>query len=90
MLNRMPAFVSGLPLPSKSIFSTFDSIHASGNSTAEQQKVIRFFVSIGISVRCTAQIIAQMRIDVRMKCKPFFCLRAQSLISSLSSIQNSF
>lgn len=78
MLNRMPNFVSGLPFPSKSIFRAFDKPHATGNNTAEQQKVKRFFCSKEREVRCTARINPHIRMDATMKCSPFFCRLEQS------------
>lgn len=58
----------------------------SGQAT---QKVRMFFVSIGRSVRCTIHIAAQIMMEARMKCKPFFCCFAQSRRSSFNVVVDS-
>lgn len=66
-LKRMPAFVSGFPLPSKSTPSAFEMLHAKGNRIAEQQNVMRFFVSMGRFVICAATINPHITTEARMK-----------------------
>lgn len=53
-----------------------------GSSGAVQQKVHKFFVSIGKEVNCTANTAVQIKIDAKIKCNPFFCFLAQSVRSS--------
>lgn len=76
----------GLPFPAKSMPRRFATPHAAGKRTAEQQNVSRFFSPVANPVRCMARTSPQTRTDARMKWTPFFWRRAQSVLSSSSSI----
>ena len=63
----MPRGESGFSLSLKVMPNGLDSNHAKGMSGHVQQKVSRFFVSIGRLVKCTTATNAQMMTDANIK-----------------------